>query len=407
MAESNDVSREDRTLPASARRLQQARDDGDLARSRELGHAAVLGAAFAGCLLLGPSLSDHALRIVRSGMTISRQAAFEPQRALEAAVDLAGQAFLATLPMVALLAVAAVAGTLAMGGLVLTTKPLMPNFSRLNPIAGFSRILSRDGAIELGKLLVLAGALIGLATWFTIDRLPLMLSLAALPLAQGASLSWEILRDGLGLLVLLLAGAALLDAPLTWFRHHAKLRMTPEEARKEAKETEGDPHVKARIRARQREMSRSRMLQAVPTADVVVTNPTHYAVALRYDEASMAAPRVVAKGADLLAATIRDAARDAGVPLLEAPPLARALYTHAEVDRDIPVALYTAVAQVLAYVYQLRHFVPGRTPAPAAPASIEVPAGLDPASEADAAEGADAEGDAPAASPAANDGSRA
>ena len=378
MAEDNDVSREDRTHPATERRLQKAREDGNVARSRDLGHAMTLGAAFAGCAAAGPWVVDTMTAIVASGLRISRAAAFEPRRALESTAALSAHAFAIVIPTADMLAAAGVAASVALGGLVLTTKPLTPYVSRISPSAGLARIFSRDGAIDLIKLLALAAALIALSSWFIVDRLPHVVSYPAmaLPAAMGASAGT--LRDGLAWLVLLLAAAAMIDAPLQWIRHRGRLKMTLEEIKRESKESDGDPHIKARIRARQREISRSRMLAAVPKADVVVTNPTHYAVALRYDDASMAAPRVVAKGADHLAAKIREAAQGAGVPLLEAPPLARALYKHADLDRDIPVALYSAVAQVLAYVWQLRHFVPGRGAMPRAPHSIDVPAGLDP-----------------------------
>lgn len=378
MAEDNDVSREDRTHPATERRLQQAREDGNVPRSRDLGHALTLGAAFAGCAAAGPWMADTMVAIVQGGLRISRATAFEPRRALESTAALATHAFAIVIPTGAMLAAAGVAASLALGGLVLTTKPLAPKISRISPSTGLARIFSRDGAIDLLKLLALAAAVITLSSWYVGNLLPHVVSYPAmaLPAAMGASAG--ALRDGLAWLVLLLVAAATIDAPLQWVRHRGRLKMTLEEIKRESKESDGDPHIKAQIRARQREMSRSRMLAAVPKADVVITNPTHFAVALRYDEASMAAPRVVAKGADHLAAKIREAAKGAGVPLLEAPPLARALYKHAELDRDIPVALYSAVAQVLAYVWQLRHFVPGRGAMPHAPQSIDVPAALDP-----------------------------
>ena len=172
---------------------------------------------------------------------------------------------------------------------------------------------------------------------------------------------------------------ALIDVPWQIFRHRSQLKMSFQDVRDEVKESEGDPMLRARIKQRQREMGRARMLSAVPAADAVITNPTHYAVAIRYDEAKMGAPRVVAKGADHMAATIRSIAERHGVTIVELPPLARALYTHVKLDHEIPGPLYSAVAQVLAYVYQLRHFVPGRTGRPPqAPSQIEIPAELDP-----------------------------
>jgi flagellar biosynthetic protein FlhB len=172
---------------------------------------------------------------------------------------------------------------------------------------------------------------------------------------------------------------ALADVPFALWQHRRDLRMSPEEARREQRETEGDPQLKARVRSLQREAARRRMMQEVPKADVVVTNPLHFAVALAYREAAMRAPRVVAKGRGLVAARIRELAAAHGVPLLEAPPLARALHRHAEIGGDVPQALYVAVAQALAWVYQLRAARAAGASAPSAPAAIEVPAGMDPA----------------------------
>jgi flagellar biosynthetic protein FlhB len=170
---------------------------------------------------------------------------------------------------------------------------------------------------------------------------------------------------------------ALVDGPLQIWRHHKKLRMTAQEAKDEFRQSEGDPQIKARIRQRQREMSRGRMLAAVPSASVIVTNPSHFAVALKYDESGMGAPRVIAKGADLLAARIREIAAESGVPMLEAPPLARALFKHVELDQEIPAVLYSAVAQVLAWVYQLQQHLDGGGAFPREP-GIAVPKGMDP-----------------------------
>ena len=174
----------------------------------------------------------------------------------------------------------------------------------------------------------------------------------------------QLVLGGLVLLLLALAVFAAVDVPLQRHLQLKRLKMSHQEVKQEHKELEGNPEVKAKIKARMREMAKRRMLAAVPQADLVVMNPTHYAVALKYDDATMAAPRVVAKGADLLAMRIRDLARDAKVPVLQAPPLARALYAHAEIDREVPAALFAAVAQVLAYVYQLRAALAGKAPMP-------------------------------------------
>lgn len=378
----NEASREDRQLPASERRIQKAREEGRVARSRDLGHFAVLGAALVGAAATGPSIARETIAMVRGALTFGRQAVMTPQHLPEAIASLGADAFVATLPLVAGLSVVAIAATTIPGGVVLSTKPLDFDPSRLNPSSGLKRLFSVRGAFDLARLLVLSLALAAIGSWFVATSLPEFAGLAVRPLAQGLSGGASLMGAGLVALVAVLAAVALVDVPFQWFRHRADLKMTHQEARQEAKESDGDPMVRGRMRARQREIAGRRMLAAVPTADVVVTNPTHYAVAIRYDESAAGAPRVVAKGADLLAARIRELAAQAGVPLLEAPPLARALYAHVDVDREIPAALYNAVAQVLAWVYQLRHRagVPGS--APAAPGRIEVPPELDPAARA-------------------------
>jgi flagellar biosynthetic protein FlhB len=195
---------------------------------------------------------------------------------------------------------------------------------------------------------------------------------AAIPAATGA------MASGLALILLALAVCAAIDVPLQKYQHAARLKMSHQELKQEHKESEGNSEVKGKVRARMREMTKRRMIAAVPKADLVVMNPTHYAVALKYDDKVMGAPRVVAKGADLLALRIRDVAKDSQVPVLEAPVLARALYAHAELDREIPTALFAAVAQVLAYVYQLRAALSGQAPMPGVLPALDVPAELDP-----------------------------
>jgi flagellar biosynthetic protein FlhB len=374
----NDQSREDRQLEPSARKLQKARAEGQVARSRYLGHLMVLGAGLAGFAAFGQHIGHGALEIVRSGLRFGRDQALDGATLTTWLGASASAAMWIVVPAAALLAVVSVGAAMLPGGPVFTLEPLEPKFDRLDPMAGFGRIFSREALINFAKLTVLAAALVAIAAWFVASRLPEYAGLAGAPLAAALEATRSSLAGGVGMLVALLAAVALVDVPLEWWQHRDRLKMTREEARQELRESEGDPMLKNRMRTRQREIARSRMLAAVPTADVVITNPTHYAVAIRYDEANMGAPRVVAKGADHMAARIRELAMDAGVPLFEAPPLARALYAHVDVDREIPAALYTAVAQVLAYVFQLRHHVPGRTPPPRAPQDLDVPAELDP-----------------------------
>jgi len=213
-----------------------------------------------------------------------------------------------------------------------------------------------------------------------------------MPLPSALAAGGRLLLGGLLLLLGVLALFALVDVPLQRRLLQRRLRMSVEEMRKEMKEVEGNAEVKGKMKLRMREMVNRRMLAAVPRADLVVMNPTHYAVALRYDEAKMAAPRVVAKGADLLALRMRDLARESGVPVLQAPPLARALYAHTEVDREIPARLFGAVAQVLAWVYQVRDAMASGRPLPAQAPVPEVPADMDPLQAAEAADAAAAPG---------------
>ena len=377
MADS-DAEREDRQLAPSERRLAKARAEGQLPRSRDVGHAMVLGAALAGVAAFGSLFGRETLAIVREGLTLSRAEAFESERLVQGLGESVQAALWLLVPACGALALAAILASTIPGGTVVAPAALTPKLDRLDPLAGLRRIFSRDSLVDLARLGLLASGLVALAFWFVVDRLPQYSDFAAMPIASALGAVHDGAVAGLGLLAALLLLSAFVDAPLQWWRHNNRLKMTHREAREEAKESEGDPMLRGRLRSRQREISRGRMLAAVPMADVVIVNPTHYAVAIRYDQARMGAPRLVAKGADHLAARIREIAMDAGVPVFESPPLARALYANVEVDREIPAALYTAVAQVLAYVYRLRSFVPGRDPHPREPDDLELPPGLDP-----------------------------
>ena len=375
---SEDSSKEDRQLEPSARKLAKAREEGQIARSRDLGHFAVVGAGLGLFLALGPSIAQGSLDLLRQGLRFGRPLAMDASLLPGMLGTMAGAAAMIVIPAAALFALVSAAAATLPGGVGLSTKALAPQFSRVNPVSGFARIFDADNLINFGKLLLLATILCTVAFAFGASRFAEFAGLGAAPLAVALTATQGHLVAGIALLVIVLFFAAVIDVPLQWWRHRVRLRMTHEEAREEFKEMEGNQEVKGRMRARQREVAMARMMAAVPKADVIITNPTHYAGAVRYDEAQGGAPRVVAKGVDHLAARIREIAEGARVPLVEAPPLARALYAKVEVDREIPEALYTAVAQVLAYVYRLRHWVPGRSPMPVMPDSLPVPAGFDP-----------------------------
>lgn len=368
----SETSREDRQLPASERRLQQARERGQLARSRELVHLGAVLALLALLTAAGPWLGRSALALLAHGLRFDRGTAFEAAALAPRLGTLTGEALLLVVPVTAAIAALLAAAAVAVGGWNVSTEALQPKFERLDPLAGLGRLFERRQLLNHLRLVLATGALVGVAFWYLRQHAVELVTIARMPLAAalGAGFGW--IAAGLALVAAVCFASALVDVPLQIFQHRAGLRMTREEARQEHKESEGDPHVKGERRRRARELARSRMLADVPKASVVVTNPTHYAVALQYDE-GMAAPRILAMGADHLALKIRTVAAASQVPLLEAPPLARALYRHGDVGAEVPVELYGAVAQVLAWVYRLR----GAMQPPPQPA-IEVPPGLDP-----------------------------
>jgi len=327
----------------------------------------VLLAAGGGLYGLGTVVGGRLLAMMRDAFAFSRAEALDEAMPLRALGTAAGDALLSTAPLLGLLLVAALVAPLLIGGWNVSSEALVPKWERLDPVRGFGRLFSVAGLIELGKSLArfaIVGGAGALVLWWQADEL---LALGTRPL-QGA-IGESLRLTGLALLALAasLVLIAAVDAPLALWQHRRALRMTRQEVRDELRENEGNPEVRGKIRARQQAVARSRMMQEVPRADVVVTNPTHYAVALRYDERRARAPVVVAKGADLIAARIRGIAEEHGVPVLEAPPLARALHATCELGEEIPARLYASVAQVLAYVYQLRAArAAGRAP-PAAP----------------------------------------
>ncbi len=372
MAEDSDL---ERTEPASARKLEKARVEGQVPRSRELATFAVLLASAASLAFLGLFMYDGMQRVMMNGMTFGRAEASDPARMLELLALSGWEAMWVLLPVAAAVVLAAVVSNVVISGWVFSVKALSADLAKIDPIKGFARMFSWQSLVELAKALLKAGLIAGVAglsIWLQRDGL---LTLAAEPLETAVA---HFSRIALYTFLAATAAFALvvaLDVPFQLWNFQRQMRMTKEEVRQEQKEMEGDPQIKARIRAVMREQARRRMMAAVPRADVVVTNPLHYAVALEYKERRMRAPVVVAKGTQLVAERIKEIAREHRVPIVEAPPLARALYRHAEVGDTIPAGLFTAVAQVLAYVYRLGQ--PGLRPEP--PEDWQVPAELDPA----------------------------
>ena len=377
MAEESDL---EKTEEPSGRRLEQAREEGQVPQSRELSTFFVTITGVLTLWLLGGWMAERMLALVRTGFAFEREAAFDVTLMLEVLRGQLGGALLMLMPFFLALIVAAVASPIALGGLVFAPNALGFKFSRLNPIQGLARMFSAHGLAEMVKAILkslLIGGVASMVLWSNKDHLfDLMvepLELGMVDFSGTVIFAAVLIAASLGLL-------ALMDVPFQLWQYNKKLRMTKEEVKRESKEQEGDPQVKGRIRAMQREMARRRMMSEVPNADVVVTNPTHFSVALKYDAERMGAPVVIAKGRGDTAMKIRELAKEHDVPLLEAPPLARALYKHCELEQAIPAALYTAVAEVMAYVYQLDHWMKEGGLPPQAPAHLPVPEGMDPGS---------------------------
>ena len=375
MADENDF---ERTEPASPRRLEQAREEGQVARSQELNTFALLATVGVSVWILGGQLLAGLTGMMRSGLTLEAGDGFHAEQMMHLLGRHGASGFMTVAPVLLAAFIAALAAPLLLNGWLFTVKPLQPNFSRLDPLSGFGRIFSVQGLIELTKAIakvIVVGGIAALVIWNSLDA---VVQLAQEPTGSATLHAARLVGSTLLLTVGGMIFIVALDVPYQLWNHYRKLRMSRAELKREARDTEGDPHIKARIRSLQREAARKRMMAEVPKADVVVTNPTHYSVALSYRENAMRAPRVVAKGQDLTALRIRDIARENQVPIVEIPPLARALYRHTELEDEIPEALYTAVAEVLAYVFQLRRFHEEGGRMPELPAQIAVPAGFDP-----------------------------
>jgi flagellar biosynthetic protein FlhB len=377
VAEDSDL---ERTEPASSRRIEKAREEGQVPQSRELGGFLVMLSGTAALWLMGDWFTHRASSILRHGLSFGRDAAFDQSTMATTFGVLAGDALIMLAPLFLAVLAAAVLGPALIGGWIFSPKAMNLDLTKLNPLRGLGRMFSLNGVGELVKAVLKAILIGGVVTWVVWRRQEEFLALLMQPLEVGMFSFFRLVFVSILALLLGMAVIAGIDVPFQLWQYYKSLRMTREELKQENKELEGDPQLKARIRSQQREQARKRMMSKVPQADVVVTNPSHYAVALKYDGGNMAAPQVVAKGMNLIAAKIRQLAVDNGIPLLEAPPLARALYRHADVGEQIPAPLYTAVAEVLAYVYQLHEFSTGSRNVlpPTPPADLKVPEGMDP-----------------------------
>lgn len=373
MSEEND----DKTEDPTPQRLEKAREEGQIPRSRELTSLLILLVGVCVIWLGGESLARRLASLLSSGLRFDHSIINDPNLILGQIILLLKEAMLALMPLIVGVVVVALVAPVMLGGLVFSTKSLAFKLDKLNPLPGIKRMFSAQTAAELMKAVMkslLMGSMAGLFLWLHWPDMMRLISESPL-VAMGNALNMV----GFCALLVVLAIIPMVGFDVFWqiYSHLKKLRMSRQDIRDEFKQSEGDPHVKGRIRQMQRAAARRRMMADVPKADVIVNNPTHYSVALQYDENKMSAPRVVAKGAGLVALRIRELGEENRVPMLEAPPLARALYRHAEVGQQIPGQMYAAVAEVLAWVWQLKRWrLAGGTP-PKKPDNLPVPEALD------------------------------
>ena len=369
---------QDRNLPASERKLRKAREDGQVSRSEDLSHIAVLGAGAVSVLTLAPILFDHLQRAVSKQLSFDAIAVQQTGSMLTRLGDATATGLAGCAAFAGIISAPAIAAAVASGGWVNSLKPLMPDFSRLNPLSGFGNLFTKKKLVSVAKMTLLTGILFAIAGMFLSSGLQTVASLSLQPSNAAIRHLTEWLTSGMGLMLLVVLMAAMIDVPLQKFLHMGEMKMSHQEVKQEGKESDGNPQIKAKIRQKQRDLAQRNSINSVPKADFVVMNPTHFAVAIRYDEKTMGAPQVISKGADLLAMKIRDIAKHNAIPVLQSPMLARALYANSELNQDIPSSLYTAVAQVLAYVYKLRAAMRGEGVMPAEVPQPFVPPELDP-----------------------------
>jgi len=372
MAEESDL---EKTEPASSRRLEQAREEGQVPRSREIGAFLILVVSAAAFWFVGPWMMQRTMAIVRRGLILEEPLLRDPRFMLLRFADLSLDALFSFAPLFLALVIAALISPFFLGSWNFSLKALNPDPGRLDPIKGLGRLVSWSGLVELLKAVAKALLVGGVAFWVLWSERDEVFALFGQSVEVGLYSAGHLVNYSFLMIVLAMLLIVALDVPFQIWQYHDKLKMSKEEVKQEGKEMEGNPQIKGRIRQLQRDAARKRMMGAVPSADVIVTNPTHFAVALAYKN-GMGAPKVLAKGMGEIALKIREIGAANGVPTLEAPPLARALYRYAELDQEIPSTLYAAVAEVLAYVYQLANWrqVGGNYPMP--PRAIAVPAEL-------------------------------
>lgn len=374
MAENEDG--QEKSEQPTEKRLQDSKRKGQIARSKELNTMAITLIGGVALVAMSDYLGERMSDMMSSSFTLSREEIFDPSAMLQRLTSSILDALLMLAPFFLVILVIAIASSVALGGMVVSAETLTPKLSKLNPIKGLKKLFSATGLMELlkamAKFFLIAGATM-LVLWVALER---YINLSNMELAPALAELSSLIGGSFVLIASTLIIIAMVDVPFQLWNHKKQLRMTRQEIKEEMKESEGRPEVKGRIRNLQREAAMRRMMEEVPKADVIVTNPTHYAVALRYDQDSMHAPKLVAKGADLVAGNIRKLANEKQIPVVASPMLARALYFHTELNEYIPAGLYLAVARVLAYVFQLKVYFREGGIRPEPPTGLQVPAEL-------------------------------
>lgn len=364
---------QEKTEEASGRKIEKAREEGQVPRSRDLTTSVVLLLGALALLYFSDFMGGKFVEMTRANFIISREAIFDPNAMIGHFASAMYMGLVSMVPFMALMLAASVIGPVALGGWLFSGDALMPKLSRMDPLAGLKRMFSMKALIELLKASAKVTIILGTTIWLLNYYAQPMFRLSDQDVSTAIIESTKISAYALIILSACTLLIAAVDVPLQLFEYNKKLKMSKQEVKDESKDTDGKPEVKGRIRQLQREMAQRRMMANVPNADVIITNPTHYAVALKYNPESMATPVLLAKGGDNIALKIREIAKAHGIEIIESPVLARAIFHTTELDNEIPAGLYLAVAQVLAYVFQLRSYRKGRGQKPKYPSNLNVP----------------------------------
>ncbi len=370
MAENDAGEREEAATP---KRLKEAREKGQIARSKELTTALLLMAAATALYSFSSSAGSDIADIARKAFSPDRRFIFNPKQMLDSLNELVGDAIFAVLPFFLVLFFIGLISPMAIGGISFSTKALAPKANRMSVGKGLKRMFGLHALVELLKALAKISVVFLVGYLVMTFAFPSLTQLGQGNVEAGIASAMDIVAGSFFFLSLSLIVIALIDVPYQIWNHAKELKMSKQEVKDEFKETEGRPEVKGKVRQKQREISQQRMMEAVPDADVVVTNPEHFSVALKYDVMKSGAPIVVAKGADLIALQIRKVAAANDVHIMQMPPLARALFYTTEIDEEVPQGLYLSVAQVLAFVFQLRSFNEGKGPRPEQVKDLDIP----------------------------------